>query len=69
MTESCKTSPVYPAVFSNITTHANGFIELLGSGVIYTNENKREFIIYFLNMDGEETYYPAILYSSDTIEN
>ena len=63
------TPPIYPAVFSNITTHANGFIELLGSGVTYTNENKREFTIYFLNIVGEETYYPAIPYSSDTIEN
>ena len=55
------TPPVYPAMFTNIRTYDDGKTRIIPY-LIYTNENKQEFILPFLNIFGEETYYPVTLY-------
>ena len=58
-----QTSPVYPAEISNITEYTDGTTSV-STYRTYTNKNKQEFSLFFLNMDGEETFYTPILYHS-----
>ncbi len=60
-------TPIYPAISSNIIEHTSGVLELLGVSVIYTNENKQILYMtkYNLNPSFMISYPPVFHYSRE----